>query len=67
MERIAQLTNLAFQFGPFLFALLFSLVITRWAYKIYKEANQRKDPRLFSFRPGLSGLPVRLPNVSAVT
>ena len=44
MEHLSKLTNLAFQFGPFLFALLFSLIITRWAHKIYREANQRKAP-----------------------
>ncbi|MBN1638140.1 MAG: hypothetical protein JW866_04180 [Ignavibacteriales bacterium] len=44
MKHISQLTNLAFQFGPFLFALLFTLYISRWGYKNYNQANLRCDP-----------------------
>lgn len=44
MEYISQLTNLAFQFGPFLFALLFTLFVSRWGYKIYRKANIRDNP-----------------------
>jgi len=45
MENISQLTKLSYQYGPFLFALLFNLVISRWGYKIYNRAIQRKDPK----------------------
>lgn len=46
-KTIATFTELAFQFGPFFFALLFTLVISRWTYKIYhaqgKASNREKD------------------------
>jgi hypothetical protein len=32
------------QFGPFLFAILFILVVTRTAHGYYRECNMRKDP-----------------------
>ncbi|WNM62487.1 hypothetical protein [Candidatus Nitrospira neomarina] len=34
----------AFSYGPFLFALLFNLFITNWAYSIYRKACMRTDP-----------------------
>lgn len=37
-------TKLSYQYGPFFFAILFLMVITRWAYKIYRRANLRTDP-----------------------
>lgn len=44
MEQLAQLTQLAYQYGPFLFALLFMLVISRWGYQIYQQACTREPP-----------------------
>ncbi|MFQ5825530.1 MAG: hypothetical protein ACE5JB_15940 [bacterium] len=44
MENILHLTNLAFRFGPFLFALLFTLYVSRWGYKNYNKANLRTNP-----------------------
>lgn len=37
-------SELGKQYGPFFFAILFLMVITRWAYKIYRRANLRTDP-----------------------
>jgi hypothetical protein len=37
-------TELSWQYGPFFLALLFLMVITRWAYKIYRRANLRAEP-----------------------
>jgi hypothetical protein len=39
------LTRLAQQYGPFLFALLFILVVTRTAHEYYQECNTRTQPR----------------------
>ncbi|MBD3338467.1 MAG: hypothetical protein GF353_05130 [Candidatus Lokiarchaeota archaeon] len=44
MENISYLTSLAFRFGPFLFALLFTLFVSRWAYNNYNKANLRTNP-----------------------
>ncbi len=44
MEYLAKLTQLAFQFGPFMFALLFTLYISRWGYRKYNEVNVRTSP-----------------------
>lgn len=43
-DILKQLVELAFQYGPFVFAMLFCLWITRWGYQNYKEACTRKDP-----------------------
>ena len=40
-ERMVQLAE---QFGPFLFAVLFILVITRTAHRYYREAITRTEP-----------------------
>ncbi len=40
----ATVVRLAEQFGPFLFAILFLLVITRTAHGYYQECNSRKHP-----------------------
>jgi hypothetical protein len=45
LDLITALSNLAYQYGPFLFALLFSLFITRWAYRIYQKTCVRVDPK----------------------
>ncbi len=42
-ESISELTQLAYQFGPFFFALLFNLVISRWAYKVYNQASLNQN------------------------
>lgn len=39
-----ELISLAYQYGPFLFALLFSVGITRWGHGIYRQACARKNP-----------------------
>jgi hypothetical protein len=39
-----QLIELAYQYGPFFFALLFTLVLARWTYGNYKDVCARKDP-----------------------
>ncbi|MEE9555041.1 MAG: hypothetical protein V3W18_12155 [candidate division Zixibacteria bacterium] len=44
MSDFENWTKLAYQFGPFMFALLFCLIITRWGYKIYQRANLRTPP-----------------------
>lgn len=36
--------RLASQYGPFFFSILFCVVLTRWGYSIYNNANKRKDP-----------------------
>jgi len=41
---VDDLVRLAEQFGPFLFAILFILVVTRTAHGYYRECNVRKDP-----------------------
>jgi hypothetical protein len=42
-QEISVFTSLAHQYGPFLFAILFTLVVTRVANNFYSEC--RKDPR----------------------
>ncbi|GEM_PF-2320975 len=43
-QELTAITGLAFQYGPFLFALLFTLVITRWGHNIYRQAAERVNP-----------------------
>lgn len=43
-EKIPEFTELAYQFGPFFFALLFVLIVSVWASKALTEANTR-DPK----------------------
>lgn len=43
-STIATAVQLASQFGPFLFAILFILVVTRTARGYYNEANTRTNP-----------------------
>jgi hypothetical protein len=43
-SNIATVVQLAVQFGPFLFAILFILVVTRTAQGYYNEANTRTNP-----------------------
>jgi hypothetical protein len=38
------LTNASFLYGPFFFAILFMLVVTRMAHSYYKSVNQRTTP-----------------------
>src|SRR5438132_8882658 len=35
---VVEFSSLAYQYGPFFFAVLFTLVVTRWAHKTYKDA-----------------------------
>jgi hypothetical protein len=44
IETIDILTSLAFQYGPFLFAILFMLFITRTARRWYGEVSTRLPP-----------------------
>lgn len=44
LSTIETITRLAEQFGPFLFAILFILVVTRTARSYYRECATRKDP-----------------------
>jgi hypothetical protein len=41
---VLEIAAKAFQLGPFLFAVLFNLVITVWAHRIYREASTRSNP-----------------------
>ena len=43
-------TEMAYQFGPFFFALLFTLVISRWAYKIYHVQHKSTDKEKETYR-----------------
>ncbi len=44
LSTFETIVRLAEQFGPFLFAILFLLVITRTAHSYYQECNTRKHP-----------------------
>ncbi|SRR5258708_3713381 len=45
VETIDALTNLAYHFGPFFFAVIFSLVITRSAMRWYKSAPAKSEEK----------------------
>src|SRR2546427_6959282 len=42
--QLKQLVELAFQYGPFLFALLFTIYVSRWTYGNWNRAIVRKEP-----------------------
>jgi len=44
LSTVETVTRLAEQFGPFLFAILFILVVTRTAHSYYRDCATRKDP-----------------------
>jgi hypothetical protein len=44
-DNLRKLVELAFQYGPFLFALLFTLYIARWTYGNYRDVCARTNPR----------------------
>ncbi|MEA2994446.1 MAG: hypothetical protein QOD40_3366 [Alphaproteobacteria bacterium] len=44
LSTVEAITRLAEQFGPFLFAVLFILVVTRTAHTYYSDCMTRKDP-----------------------
>lgn len=44
-ETLEVLVRLAFEFGPFLFAILFMMVITRMAQKFYERVRTRTTPQ----------------------
>ena len=44
LEGLGDLTELAFEFGPFLFAILVLLVITQRTHKAYTAITARTDP-----------------------
>jgi hypothetical protein len=43
-SMVETMTRLAAQYGPFLFAMLFILVVTSTAHKYYRESNTRQPP-----------------------
>ncbi|MGD0339957.1 MAG: hypothetical protein ABSB78_14345 [Bacteroidota bacterium] len=49
-EDITALTKIAYQFGPFFFALLFTLVISRWTYKIYHKQQKSTTKEKNTYR-----------------
>lgn len=49
-SNLTALTELAFQFGPFFFALLFTLVISRWSYKIYHAQGKSSTRETDTYR-----------------
>ena len=44
LSMLDSITRLAQQYGPFLFAILFVLVVTRTAHQYYEESNTRQQP-----------------------
>lgn len=44
-DLIGLLTETFFKYGPFFISLLFTIYITRWAHKIYRNANIRVKPK----------------------
>jgi hypothetical protein len=42
-EDLSNLSEVALQYGPFFFSLLFVLVVSRWAYGAFKETNAGKN------------------------
>jgi len=43
-DALLKFTELAFQYGPFFFAILFVLGVSRWSYKVFTETSRRTDP-----------------------
>ena len=43
-ENLSKLSETAIQYGPFFFAVLFVLGVTRWSYGVFKETNAKKNP-----------------------
>jgi hypothetical protein len=43
-ENLSKLSEIALQYGPFFFAVLFVLGVLRWAYKVFKETNAKTNP-----------------------
>ena len=43
-ENLSKLSEIALQYGPFFFAVLFVLGVMRWAYKVFKETNAKTNP-----------------------
>jgi hypothetical protein len=44
LAMLDSITRSAAQYGPFLFAVLFILIVTRTAHKYYRESNTRQPP-----------------------
>jgi hypothetical protein len=49
-ETFRKFTEIAYQFGPFFFALLFIFVVSRWAYKIYHAQHKSTDKEKETYR-----------------
>lgn len=43
-ENLSKLSELAIQYGPFFFSILFMLGVMRWAYRVFKETSTRTNP-----------------------
>jgi hypothetical protein len=43
-DNLSKLSELALQYGPFFFSVLFVLGVMRWAYKVFKETSTRTNP-----------------------
>jgi hypothetical protein len=41
----SKLASIAVQYGPFFFSILFCIVLSKWGYSIYKNANVRVKPK----------------------
>jgi hypothetical protein len=49
LQDYSNLSGIALQYGPFFFALLFVLGVTRWAYGAFRENNAANaSPRAFN-------------------
>jgi hypothetical protein len=44
LSTVVTIVQLAQQYGPFLFSILFIFFVTRTAHKYYRECNTREDP-----------------------
>jgi hypothetical protein len=44
LSMLDSIAQSAAQYGPFLFAVLFTLIVTRTAHKYYRESNTRQQP-----------------------
>jgi hypothetical protein len=45
LGETSKLASIAVQYGPFFFSILFCIVLSKWGYSIYKNANVRVEPK----------------------
>jgi len=43
-DSLSKLSDLGLQYGPFFFAVLFVLAVTRWSYRVFKETHAKANP-----------------------